>query len=181
MACYAALARHYHWFDLRRQLIEAALDYLVVARYAADPELQKTWRSFARACSHRLANLPPEAQAWITSADEYDEGRITADQLTAVRKADCFFSERFEQATLEERAALSAAKHRLWPELDSDPAGWHSTAWYFLHWCASAGVEEPTLVELLRQYFGPFLAAKGTSLHQFIPEAEHHAAADGGA
>ena len=161
--------------------IEAALDYLVAARYASDPGLQKVWRSFARACSHRLADLPGEARAWIASADEYDDGRITADQLTAIREADRYFDERFEQATLEERAALSAAKHRLWPELDFDPDGWHSTAWYFLHWCASAGVEEPALVELLRQHFGPFFVAKGTSLNQLISEAEQNAAADGGA
>jgi hypothetical protein len=157
------------------------LDYLVVARYAADPGLQKAWRSFARACTHRLADLPPEARAWIASADEYDEGRITADQLTAIRKADRFFDERFEQATLEERAALSATKHRLWPKVDSDPDEWHYTAWYFLHWCASAGVEEPILVELLREHIGPFLAAKGTSLHRLIAEAEQDATADGGA
>ena len=148
-------------------------------RYAADPDFQKSWRSFARACSQRLTGLPPEAQAWIAAADDYDDGRITADQLTAVREADRFFDERFEQATVEEQGALSAAKHRLWTELDPD--GWHSSAWYFLHWCASAGVEEPTLVKLLRQNFGPFLAAKGMSLQQLISEAERGAAADGGA
>jgi hypothetical protein len=128
-----------------------------------------------------LAGLPPEAQAWIASADEYDEGRITADQLTAVREADRYFGERFEKATVEERGGLSAAKHRLWPELDSRPEGWHSTAWYFLHWCAGAGVEEPILVELLREHFGPFLAARGTSLQQLISVAEQEAAAVRGA
>lgn len=159
--------------------MEAALDYLVLERYAADPDLQKAWRYFARACSHRLTGLPPEAQAWIAAADEYDDGRITADQMHAIREADRFFSERFEQATVEERGALSAAMHRLWAELDTDPEGWHYTAWHFLHWCAGAGVEEPMLVELLREHFGPFLAAKGTSLHQLTKEAEHDAADDG--
>jgi hypothetical protein len=154
------------------------LDYLVLERYAADPGLQKAWRCFARACTHRLTRLPSEAQAWVATADEYDDGRITADQMTAVREADRFFSERFEQATVEERGALSAAKHRLWAELSTDPDGWHSTAWYFLHWCAGAGVEEPTLVELLRQHFGPFLAAKGTSLRQLIADTEQGAVND---
>src|SRR3954468_21577243 len=46
-------------FGRRRRLIEAALDYLVLSRYAADPGLRKAWRSFARACSHRLTGLPP--------------------------------------------------------------------------------------------------------------------------
>jgi len=156
------------------------LDYLVVARYAADPCLQKAWRSFARACSHRLADLPPEVHAWIASADEYDEGRITADQLTAIREADRFFDEQFEKASLEQRAALCAAQHRLWPELDSDPDGWHSTAWYFLNWCATAGVEEPVLVELLREHVKPVFAAMGTSLDRLIVEAEQEAPADGG-
>lgn len=152
----------------------------MVARYAADPGLQEAWRSFARACSHRLADLPPEAQAWIASADDYDEGRITADQLTAIREADRFFDERFEQATLEERAALCAAMHRLWPKLDSDPDEWQDTAWYFLNWCATAGVEEPILIELLRDHIGPLLAANGTSLDRLLAEAEQDATEDGG-
>src|SRR5690242_7392749 len=106
-------------------MIEAALDYLVVARYAADPGLQKAWRSFARACCHRLTDLPPEAQAWIDWADKYDDEGITANQFTAIREADRFFDERFEKATVEERDALSAAMHRLWPELDPYPENWH--------------------------------------------------------
>ena len=122
----------------RGRLIEAALDYLILARYAADPGLQKAWRCFARACSHRLTGLPPEAQAWIVTADEFDAGRITAEPNDSHPGGRPVLpsSERFEEATLEERGALSAAKHRLWPQLDSDPESWHSTAWYFLHWCA---------------------------------------------
>lgn len=109
--------------------IEVALDYLVLSQYAADPGFQKAWRSFARACSHRLKGLPLEAQAWIAKADEYDDGRITADEMTAFREAGRFFSERFEQSTAEERGALSAAMHRLWAQLDTDPDGWEWTAW----------------------------------------------------
>ncbi len=133
---------------------------------------------FARACSHRLQGLPPDAQAWIAIADDYDDGRISAEQMTAVREADRFFSQRFDQATVEERGALSAAYHRLWAELDTYPDNWHSTAWYFLHWCAGAGVKEPILVELLRENFAPFLAAKDTSVQQLITEAEQAIAPD---
>ena len=123
--------------------------------------------SFARACSLLLQGLPPEAQAWIVAADEYDAGQLRADGLRAIRQdASRVFTARFEQATVAERGALSAAMHRLWPELDPD--GWHSTAWYFLHWCAGAGVEETTLVELLRRHFGPFLAGRGTSIQELV-------------
>lgn len=148
-------------------------------RFAADPDFQLAWRGFARACNHLLPDPPPDAKAWIAVADEYDAGRLSVEQLTAAREQmSGTFAALFEAATMKERAALSAAGHRLWPKLD--PAGWQETAWYFLNWCATAGIEEPTLVQLLRQNFGPFLAARRTSLQELAQDAEPGTAADGG-
>jgi hypothetical protein len=158
--------------------IEAALDYLDMKRYADDPDFQLAWREFARACNHLLVDPPHEAKAWIAAADEYDAGRLSVDELTVVREQmSNTFAALFDAATIEERAALSAAGHRLWPRLDAD--GWHETAWYFLNWCATAGIEEIVLVELLRQSFGAFLTARGTSLIEMAQEAKPNAKMDG--
>jgi hypothetical protein len=158
--------------------MEAALDYLLLERYAADPDFQMRWREFARACNHLLRDLPPEAEAWIAAADEYDAGRLRVGELTDIReRMSGAFKTLFEAAPVEGRAALSAAGHRLWPELDPD--SWHETAWYFLNWCATAGIEEVALIDLLRQSSGPFLVAKGTSLRELEQDAEPRNAADG--
>ncbi len=146
-------------------------------RYAAEPDFQLAWRQFARACNHLLPDPPHEARAWIAAADEFDAGRLSVEELTAVREQmSDTFAALFQAATIEGRAALSAAGHRLWPRLD--PGGWHETAWYFLNWCATAGIEEAALVELLRQSFGPFLAARGTSLRELAQDTEPGAAPD---
>lgn len=146
-------------------------------RFAADPDFQLAWRGFARACNHRLPDPPPDARAWIATADAYDAGRLGAEQLAAAREQmSGTFAALFEAATTGERAALSATAHRLWPKLDPD--GWHETAWYFLNWCATAGVPEAVLVGLLRESFGPFLAARGATLRGPAQEAEPGAAPD---
>ena len=59
-----------------------------------------------------------------------------------------------------------------------DAEGWHETAWYFLNWCATAGIEEATLIELLRRTFGPYLDAHGTTLATLAREAEPGRASD---
>ena len=147
-------------------------------RYAVDPDFQAAWRRFARACNHLLPDPPHEAKEWIAAADEYDAGRLGVEQLTAVREQmSNIFLTLFDAATVEQRAALSAAGHRLWPRLD--PVGCHETAWYFLNWCATAGIEEAVLVELLRQNFGPILAARGTSVQELAQDDEPGAAENG--
>jgi hypothetical protein len=97
-------------------------------RFAADPDFQLAWRGFARACNHLLPDPPPATRAWITAADEYDAGRLSEEQLNATReRMSGTFTALFESATMEQRAALSAAGHRLWSKLDPD--GWHETTW----------------------------------------------------
>lgn len=132
-----------------------ALDLLEA--HVRDQDFASRWRSFVRECSLLLLpGLPPEAREWVESADEYDEGRLSAAELTAVLvRASHFHDERRSTSPLNELSGLRAVMYRLWPEIDV--VQWYETAGFFLDFCGEAGLPSERWWPLMREQFGEIL------------------------
>jgi hypothetical protein len=128
-----------------------ALDLLEA--HVRDQAFESRWRSFIRECSLLLLpGLPPEAREWVDAADEHDEGRLSAAELTAVRvRAWQFHDDRRSTSPLTESSGLRAVMYRLWPEIDV--VYWYESAKCFLDFCGEAGLSSERWWPLLREQF----------------------------
>jgi hypothetical protein len=132
-----------------------ALD--VLEGHAHEPDFTDHWRAFVRACSLLLLrDLPPDAREWVSAADEFEQGRLSADGLTEVRvRAWQFHDARTRFSPPVELSGLRAAMYRLWPP--DEPDRWYESAWHFLHFCEEAGLREEQWWPLLREQFPSIL------------------------
>ncbi len=134
----------------------------VLENHVHDPGFSEKWRAFVRACSLAMPALPGKARGWIAAADKYEQGRVTADELTAVRvRAWKYRDARKVTASKGEMSRLRMAMHRLWPGHDADH--WADFAWLFLQDCETAGVPESNWWPLLRSSFPDILGHFGRS------------------
>ncbi len=117
-----------------------------------EPDFDNRWRGFLRDCTALLlAGLPPEAARWAAVADEFEAGRLTAEELTAARiLAWQFHDARRDVCTPTELSGLRAVMCRLWP---SNDGRWREGAWHFLHMLSDAGLPEDRWWPLLRTRF----------------------------
>ena len=131
--------------------IWAALDRL--ERASSLPGFGRCWRAFMRDCAEPLLSmLPTEATSWFVAADEYEQGRMSAQELTAVRvQAWQFHDAHRDGRDRVESVGLRIVMYRLWAE--SDVEAWRESAWHFVRFCREAGMDAGRLLALLRARF----------------------------
>ena len=131
----------------------------MLEEHAGGPDFEGRWRAFLRDCSLLLLPaLPPEAAAWVEAADEFDAGRLGADDLTAVRVAAWQFHDaRRGTSPAAELSGLRAVMYRLWPLSGGD---WCESAWHLLHFLVEAGLREERWWPLLRARFSGILGVQ---------------------
>jgi hypothetical protein len=132
-----------------------ALD--VLQPHAGESGFHDRWRGFLRACSLLLLpGLPPEAQEWVSAADDFDQGRLRIDGLIAARvRAWEFHDARRDSSSQVELSGIRVVMWRLWPPDKGDR--WDESAWHFLDFCNEAGLQETQLWPLLRAQFPDIL------------------------
>lgn len=134
----------------------------ILERHAHQPGFAVRWRAFLRACSVLLLpDLPAEASEWVAAADEFDQGRLTPDQLTEARvRAWQVYDAQRDSSPASVLSGLRAVMHRLWPELDAKQ--WYEAARHFLDSCDAAGLEVEEWWPLLREQFADILEGRPT-------------------
>jgi len=127
-------------------------------RYSHEPDFNNQWRGFLRDCSLLLLpSLPREATEWAAVADDFEAGRLSADELTAARVRAWQFHDSRNASPASELSGLRVVMYRLWPpDLDR----WHDSAWHFLRYLKRAGVNEKQWWPLLQRRFSDILGGQ---------------------
>ncbi len=121
--------------------------------HANEPGFFVRWKAFEHACSLLVPGLPVQAREWIATADEYEMGRLSLEELIAARvQAWEFYDSQETRKSPIELSRLRIAMSGLWPPYDLE-WNWDLYAWSFFEDCELAGIPESQWWPLLQAQY----------------------------